>query len=182
MNGHEVLDKKNVIKEATWEYLLETGLAKASIGELCKEKKLSQSSLYYWYENKDDIWISAGKYGLSKVIEKLFVFTLEHACCKREYFDNLLKEIDKYSAEIRCVVQITVSPVYGERMREAMKEFNQGYADFAIRLMEAFGCSYEKAEYFIYAVLSAIVDYVIWDDGEKTQMLLDKLCERMQTV
>lgn len=182
MNGYDVLDKKNVIKRATWEYLLETGLAKASIGELCKKKNLAQSSLYYWYENKDDIWISAGKYGLSIVVEKLFSYTLENACNIRAYFDNLLKEIDKYRTEIRCVVQITVSPVYGERMREEMKAFNQGYADFAIKLTEAMGCSYEQAEYFIYAVLSAVVDYVVWDDGEKTQLLLDKLCETMQTV
>ena len=71
MKGYEMSEKKKAIIEATWEYLLGTGLANASIGDLCREAKLAQSSLYYWFENKDDIWISAGKYGLSKVVDAL---------------------------------------------------------------------------------------------------------------
>ena len=173
-------DKKRVIVQATWEYLLKTGLTNASVGDLCREAKLAQSSLYYWFENKDDIWISAGKYGLSKVVEKLFAFTLNHTNSPKEYFEVLLSEIDKYKEELRCVVQITVNPVYGERMRETMKEFNDSYADYAKGLVEIFGCTFDEAELFIYSTLSAIIDYVVWDDGEKTQILLNNLYKRIK--
>lgn len=179
MDGFNESDKKAAIVATTWEYLLEKGLGQASVGELCRETKLAQSSLYYWFENKDDIWISAGKYGLSKVIDKLFDFTLSHSASPKEYFDVLLKEIDNYKAELRCVIQITVSPIFGERMRETMKEFNYSYAEYAKKLIEIFNCTFEQAELFIYSTLSAIIDYVVWDDGEKTQMLLDNLYDRI---
>ena len=178
MDSYDMSGKKKAIIATTWEYLLKTGLSNASIGELCRETKLAQSSLYYWFKNKDDIWISAGKYGLSKVVNDLFAFTLNHTDSPKKYFDSLLQEIDKYKTEIRCVVQITVSPVYGERMRTTMKDFNHSYADYAKKLMEIFDCTFDQAELFIYSTLSAIIDYVVWDDGEKTQMLLDNLYDR----
>ncbi len=175
-------NKKREIITTTWEYLLQAGLANASVGELCRKTKLSQSSLYYWFDNKDDIWISAGKYGLSKVIADLFAFTLKYTASPKEYFDILLQEIDKYKTELRCVIQITVSPAFGERMRESMKEFNGSYAEYAKQLMRIFDCTFEQAELFIYSTLSAIVDYAVWDDGEKTQMLLDNLYQRVANI
>ncbi|MBR5156632.1 MAG: TetR/AcrR family transcriptional regulator [Clostridia bacterium] len=179
MDSFTMSDKKKTIIATTWEYLLKKGLANASIGDLCREAKLAQSSLYYWFDNKDDIWISAGKYGLSKVVDKLFAFTLKHTASPKQYFDILLEEIDKYKTELRCVIQITVSPVFGKRMRETMKDFNYSYADYAKKLMEIFNCTFDQAEIFIYSTLSAIVDYAVWDDGEKTQLLLDNLYNRI---
>lgn len=182
MTKYEMLNKKNEIIRAAWEYMLRTGLANASVGGLCKEENLAQSSLYYWFENKDDIWINAGKYGLAKVIDELFLYTINHANDIRGYFDSLLQEIDKYKSELSCVIQITVSPVFGERMRETMKGFNFAYAEFAEQLVETFDCTFKQAETFIYSTLSAIVDYVVWNDGEKTQLLLDNLYERISYV
>ena len=87
MDSYITSDKKQSIITTTWEYLLKTGLSNASIGDLCREAKLAQSSLYYWFENKDDIWISAGKYGISKVVSALLDFTLKHTDDIRKYFD-----------------------------------------------------------------------------------------------
>ena len=61
MDRFDTSDKRKEIITITWDYLLKTGLSNASVGDLCREAKLAQSSLYYWFENKDDIWISAGK-------------------------------------------------------------------------------------------------------------------------
>ena len=170
--------KKEIIK-TTWEYLLTTGLAQASIGELCRDAKLAQSSLYYWFENKDDIWIAAGKYGLSKVVDELFAFTLNHTDDVRKYFDTLLDEVEKYKYELRLAIQITTSPVFGERMREKSKDFRLLYEKYAEKLMGVFGCTHSQAEYFIYTIIASVIDYAIWDDGEKTQMLLENLYTRI---
>ncbi len=176
-------DKRKAIITTTWDYLLKVGLANASIGDLCREAKLAQSSLYYWFENKDDIWISAGKYGLSKVVDELFLFTLAHTNDVRKYFDTLLDEVEKYKYELRLAVQITTSPVFGERMREKSKDFRLLYEKFAEELMGIFGCTHEQTEYFIYTIIASVIDYAIWDDGEKTQMLLENLYKRiMETI
>lgn len=178
MNGYNLLDRKKEIIKTTWQYLLTTGLAHASIGELCRETKLAQSSLYYWFENKDDIWISAGKYGLSKVVDALIGYTLENRTNIRHYFDTVLDEVEKYKYELRTAIQLTTSPVFGERMRDKAKDFRFFYDKYAYELVSLFGCSYADAETFIYSIISFVVDYAIWDDKEKTQMLLENLYER----
>ncbi len=179
MDGLYVSDKRKAIIAATWEYLLRTGLSGASIGDLCREEKLAQSSLYYWFENKDDIWISAGKYGLSKVVDALMAFTLDHIDSVRKYFDTLLDEVEKYKYELRLALQITTSPVFGARMREKSKDFRLFYEIYAEKIMGIFGCTHHQAEVFIYSIIACVVDYAIWDDGEKTQMLLENLYERI---
>ena len=182
MDGFDMSDKKKAIIRATWEYLLKTGLANASIGELCREAKIAQSSLYYWFENKDDIWISAGKYGLSKVVDALFAFTLKHTEDIRKYFDTFLLEVEKYKYELRTALQITTSPVFGKRMRDKSKDFRLLYKKYAEKIIDIFGCTYLQAETFIYSIIAFVIDYAIWDDGDKTQMLLENLYERIVTV
>ncbi len=182
MDSFDESDRKKVIIVATWEYLLKTGMTNASIGDLCREAKLAQSSLYYWFENKDDIWISAGKYGISEVVGALLEFTFNHTADIRKYFDTLLDEVEKYKYELRLALQITTNPVYGERMREKAKDFRLWYEQYAEKLMEIFDCSYQQAEVFIYSIIAFVIDYAIWDDGDKTQMLLNNLYDRISTI
>ncbi len=172
-------EKKNAIVHTTWEYLLKTGLSHASIGELCKETKLAQSSLYYWFENKDDIWISAGKYGIAKVVDALLDYTLRHTNDIRKYFDTLLDEVEKYKYELRLAIQITTSPIFGDRMRGKALDFRLWYERYAEKLIGIFGCSHLQAEIFIYSIIAFVIDYVIWDDRDKTQMLLDNLHKKI---
>ena len=179
MDSYDLSDKKKTIISITWKYLLKTGLANASVGDLCKETGISQSSLYYWFENKDDIWISAGKYGLSKVVDELLSFTFSHTSDIRKYFDTLLNEVEKYKYELRLAVQITTSPIFGKRMRDKSKDFRLWYEKYAEKLIEIFGCTKLQAEIFIYSIIAFVIDYAIWDDGEKTQMLLDNLYDRV---
>lgn len=179
MGSYDMSDKKTEITKATWEYLLRTGLLKASIGELCRETKIAQSSLYYWFENKDDIWISAGKYGISNIVNALFVYTLNHTNDIRGYFDTLLDEVEKYKYDLRLAVQITTSPIFGERMRDKSKDFRLLYEAYAEKIIDIFGCTHHQAEVFIYSIIADVIDYAIWDDREKTQMLLENLYTRI---
>ena len=178
MDNFDASVKKNAIIATTWEYLLKTGLSDASVGELCKEAKLSQSSLYYWFENKDDIWISAGKYGTAKVVEALLDYTTDHLDNIRYYFDTLLDEVEKHKYELRLAVQITTSPVFGDRMREKALDFNPWYERYGLQLMHNFGCTVEQAQVFIFTIIAIVIDYAIWDEKDKAQMLLENLYER----
>lgn len=173
------MEKKQEIIKTTWEYLLEHGLSQSSVGELCRETKLSQSSLYHWFANKDDIWISAGKYGLSKVVDALFAYTLRHTEDVKGYFKTILDEAEKYKMELRLALQITTSSHFGERMREKSKDFRVFYESYAEELMKIFPCNYLQAEVFIYSIIAYVIDFAIWDDRIKTQMLLDNLYDRV---
>jgi len=171
MDSYDVSDKRKAIVEMTWEYLLKTGLGNASVGELCKETKLAQSSLYYWFENKDDIWIAAGKFGISKVVDALLEFTMSHTSNIRKYFDTLLHEVEKYKYELRLALQITTSPVFGDRMRERAHDFRLWYEKYAEKIIDIFGCTKLQAETFIYSIIAFVIDYALWDDREKQHYL-----------
>ena len=172
-------DKKVEITELVWQYLLKTGLAHASVGDLCREMKISQSSLYYWFENKDDIWISAGKYGISKVVEALFSYTFNHTDKIKDYFETLLGEVKKYKYDLRLAIQITTSPLYGQRMRDKAMDFRLMYENYGGEIIRIFRCTPNQAEVFIYSIIAFVIDYAIWDDPDKTQMLLDNLYARV---
>lgn len=178
MDNIHLSSKKEEIAKSAWKYMLKTGLAKASIGGLCRETEYGESTLYHYYKNKDDIWISAGKYGISYVVDNLLSFTLEHTDNVRTYFDTLLNEVEKYKFELRLAIQITTSPMYGERMRNRAMDFRVWYENYAEKLIYIFNCTHLQAENFIYSIISYVIDYVIWDDREKTQMLLESLYSR----
>ena len=180
MENGSMSDRKMEIIDITWQYLIKHGLEHSSIGELCRETGLAQSSLYYYFENKDDIWINAGKYGLAKVVDELFIFTFNHTDKVDFFFKELLNEAEKYKYELRLGVQITTSPVYGSRMRSKANDFRLLYERYAGKLMAIFNCTYLQAEVFIYSIIAYVIDYAIWDDREKTQMLLDNLHERVK--
>lgn len=182
MDSYSVYDKRQAIITTVWDYLLKKGLSNATIGDLCRDAKLAQSSLYYWFDNKDDIWISAGKHGISNVVNKLLEFTLNHTDDVRKYFDTLLDEVEKYKYELRLALQITTSPLFGEQMRNKAKDFRCWYEKYANTLIDIFECTYEQAETFIYSIIAYVIDYVIWDDREKTQMLLENLYSRIINV
>lgn len=179
MGGYDISDRKKEVIEAAWNYLLKTGIGNASVRELIRDTGLGQSTLYNYFENKDDIWISAGKYGISKVVDSLFTYTLQHINNVEEYFTGLLDETEKYKYELRLAIQITTSPVFGSRMRGRARDFRLWYDRYAEKLMEIFGCSNRQAEIFIYSIIAFVIDYAIWDDGDKTQMLLDNLRTRI---
>ncbi len=179
MDNLNMSDRKKEIIEITWNYLLKSGLSHASIGELCRDTKLAQSSLYHWFENKDDIWISAGKHGMSKVVDALLDYTFNHTSNIRKYFDTILDEVEKYKYELRLAIQITTNPIFGERMRDKAKDFRLWYEKYAEKLMTVFVCSHLQAETFIYSIIAYVIDYAIWDDRDKTQMLLENLYSRV---
>lgn len=182
MDKENASERKLEIIQTTWEYLLKNGIDHSSVGDLCRETGLAQSSLYHYFLNKDDIWISAGKFGLAKVVDALFEFTFNTTNDISYFFSNLLDVVEQYKYELRLGVQITTSPVYGERMRSKADDFHALYERYAGKIMGIFECTYLQAEIFIYSIIAYVVDYAIWDDRQKTQMLLDSLHSRVVTA
>ena len=79
-------------------------------------------------------------------------------------------------------VQITTSPIYGERMRGRSREFREFYKQFNSKIAETFGCTELQANVFIYSIISIVIDYVVWDDKDIAQMLLDNLHDRVNSA
>ncbi|MBR5218203.1 MAG: TetR/AcrR family transcriptional regulator [Clostridia bacterium] len=174
---------KNIEKEflePSFKYLVKNGLENTSVRDLCKVMGISYGSLYYWFEGKDEIYISVIKYGTSKVATRLFGVAFERLQNPDFFCDTFLDEIDKCKSEFRLIMQATSSPVYGDRLRECAMDFKAIYNEHIEKLSKSTGCPVEEMTSIIYMLISILTDYVVWEDRESSQMLLNTICKHLK--
>ena len=174
---------KNVEKdflEPSFSHLVKHGLENTSVRDLCKAMGVSSGSVYYWFEGKDDVYISAVKYGISKVANKLFEFAFDTMSDPKLFFDSFLQEIDKYKPELRLIFQVTTSPVYGDIIRNKAEEFKEIYEKYINKLSKMLDCSPEKLTPIIFMLISVLVDYVVWEDTPVSEMQMKYLYDSLQ--
>lgn len=164
---------KNAFLERLFPVLVEHGLENITIRELCKETRIVQGSLYYWFKDKTSIVCEAAEYGLKTVTDQIFAYVFASLNDLRGFFSSCLDEIGKYQKELRFVYQLAASPVYGKRIRETGKELDLIYDQYTHKLSALLNCDEQTLQPLVYLFISAVLDYVIWDEKEKSQMQLE---------
>ncbi|MEE0410256.1 MAG: TetR/AcrR family transcriptional regulator [Clostridia bacterium] len=175
MREQNTKDVKKEFLTTAFDYLVKHGLENTSVRDLCKETKISYGSIYYWFDGKDDIYINATKYGISKVAEALFDYAFEAMKDMKSFCDGFLDEVDKYKDEFRLILQVTSSPVYGDTIRSKAEDFNPIYKAHTEHMSEMFSLDLEDMLPMIYLLISILVDYVVWNDRASSQMQLNFL-------
>ena len=173
MRERPTKDVREKFLEASFGYLTENGLDNISLRELGKKTGISLGSVYYWFEGKDGLIISAAEYGLGKVAEQIFDYAFKNMNDMKAFFGSCIEEISKYKMQLRFIYQIATSPIYGEWMRSRADELNCLYESYAEKLSKLLGCSVEEMAPLVYMFNSIILDYVVWDDLEKTKLQLN---------
>ncbi len=185
MREQVVKDVEKEFLEPSFRYLVKNGLENTSVRDLCKAMDISYGSLYYWFDGKEDFYISVVKYGVSKVAGKLFAVAFERMKEPKLFFDTFLDEVEKYKLELRLVFQFATSPDYGNAIRHKAEDFKTNYEKYIAELSEMLGISAEKTAPIIYMLISILVDYVVWEDTEVSQMqlrfLYDVMTSQIQT-
>ena len=164
---------KNELSERIFPYLVKLGLENVSIRELCKSTGIVQGTLYYWFKDKTNIVCEATEWGLKKVTDEIFDYVFESLDDLRGFFSNCLDEISKYKKELCFIYQLAASPVYGEKIRADGKELNFIYDKYIRRLSERLNCDEQTLSPLVYLFISAVLNYVIWDEREKVQTQLE---------
>lgn len=166
------IDRSKIL-ESIFPYLVNQGLENITIRELCKATGIAQGSLYYWFDDKTNIVCETTLYGLRKVTDEIFEYVFENLDNLRGLFSSCLDELCKYKKELRFVYQLAASPVYGEIIRDAGQDFNFIYNRYTHRLAIFLSCDENKLKPLVYLFISAVLDYIIWDEREKSQMQLE---------
>lgn len=172
MREQVVKDVEKDFLEPSFRYFVENGLENTSIRDLCKAMGISYGSLYYWFDGKDDFYTSVMGYGIEKVAGKLFNVAFERLSEPKLFFDTFLDEIDKHILEMRVVFQFAASPEYGKLLRHKTEAFKELYARYIDGLSKILGIEEKKTAPIIYLLISILVDYVLWEDKEASQMQL----------
>ncbi len=164
---------KNELSEKVFPYLVKRGLENVSIRELCKGTGIVQGTLYYWFKDKTSIVCEVTEWGLKKVTDEIFEYVFASLDDLRSFFSNCLDEISKYKKELCFIYQLAASPVYGEKMRADGKELNFIYDKYIRRLSERLNCDEHTLRPLVYLFISAVLNYVVWDEKEKVQTQLE---------
>lgn len=164
---------KSELSERVFPYLVKLGLENISIRELCKGTGIAQGTLYYWFKTKTNIVCETTEWGLKKVTDEIFDYVFASLDDLRSFFSNCIDEISKYKKELCFVYQLAASPVYGEKMRADGKELNFIYDKYIHRLSERLNCDEQTLRPLVYLFISAVLNYVIWDEREKVQTQLE---------
>ena len=179
MRGQVVTDIEKEFLDPAFRYLVNNGLENTSIRDLCKVMNVSYGSIYYWFDGKDDVYISSVKYGIGKVAKNLFGFAFENMDKPEKFFGEFLETVDLYKAELKLITQVAASPVYGDRIREKADEFHKSYGKYIEDLATQLGCEAEELTPIIYMIISVLVDYVVWEDYEISRMQMKTLYDLM---
>ena len=182
MREQIVKDIEKEFLEPSFKYLVNNGLENTSVRDLCKAMNISYGSIYYWFEGKDDIFISVVKYGIAKVVGKIFDFVFEKIKNPEKFFNEFLDEVDQYKPELRLVFQFAASPEYGNAIRTKAEEFKAGYSENIVQLAKIIDSTPEKVAPIIYSLISVVVDYAIWEDREASEMQIEFLRNILVTM
>lgn len=169
---HNIEDE---ILSKSFDYLTKNGLENVSLRELCKATEISMGSIYYWFIGKDELIIDTVKYGLDKVADALFTFAFENMYNLKKFFDESLGEISKHRLALRFIYQVTTSPVYGAQMREKAEDLKVTYDRYIKKLSVLFECNPERIAPLVYMYISIIMDYIVWEDLETSELQMKYL-------
>jgi len=173
------VDIEKTFLEPAFNYLVKNGLENSSMRDLCKAMGVSSGSVYYWFEGKDDIYVSTVKYGIKKIVDKMFAIFLEHVDSPRLFFDVFLDEVDKYKDEFRLAVQVTSSPVYGRYIIKKTDEFKPIYDRYITMLCEEINISKEIMRPIVYMLIAVLTDYAVWNDREAAEMSVESIYKNL---
>lgn len=90
----------------------------------------------------------------------------------RKFFDECLSEINKHKNELRFIYQMAASPVYGGKIRGKGQDLNLIYDKYVEMLALRLQCNTQELKPLVYLFISAVLDYVVWEDTENMQMQL----------
>ncbi len=180
MFNEEVKSTKQRVLEGTFDFLIKNGLENLSIRNVCNHTGLAKGTITHYFYKKDDMICAAAEYGLKCISDRVFKYFYSDASDVDKFFDTCLEYIDEVKNELRFIYQVASSPVYGERLHNSTFRFRHSYDDYARKLADMSGGSFEDIQPIIYSFAATIVDYAIWQDRKETQIQLNYLCKMLK--
>lgn len=168
-------DNRIDILKSSFEYLSKSGLENISMRDLCKGIGISIGSVYYWFENKEQLIAETAEYGLLKVSDDIFSHVLMALDDIHSSFEICMEKIEEHHESLRYIYQLACSPVYCDLLRKMCANLEPVYHEYAIKLSKELGISVDKAMPLVYLFVSAVLDFAVWGNKEQTVVQLDYL-------
>lgn len=162
--------KKDVILRKCFECLTEKGIEATTIKDFSDATGMSMSSIYYWFEDKDEIVLDAVEWGLDENVKILFNFAFKNTDNLTKLCEGIKELAREYKKQFRLIFQVATSPQYGEKVRRFSSKLDFEYKRYTDILSEKLAISFDFLYPFINLFVSSFVDCVMWDRWDKFDM------------
>ena len=162
--------KKDIVLQQCFECLTEKGIESITIKDFSTATGMAMSSIYYWFEDKDEIVLDAVEWGLHKNIDEIFDYAFENIANLEKVCDGILGIAQNRKKEFCLIFQIATSPQYGNHIREYAEKLDNIYKRYTDALSEKLNIQSDKLYPYINLCVSSFVDCVIWDDWDKLKL------------
>ena len=142
----ENVQKESVLKKC-FECLVANGLEGASINNFSSATGMTASSLYYWFEDKDEIVLDAIEYGMTHILGKIFEYAKQHIDNVEEMFAAMQDTLDNAKAEFYKKFEVK------ERSTKKSFSFTKSYKQLYASTTLSFGCSIRYCNFLISAAV-----------------------------
>ncbi len=173
MRAKSSLHIRNKFLKMSCEHMSEFGLEQTSLRELCKNTGISSGSLYYWFNNKDELIIAAAEFGFDNISSRIFDCNFDDIKNIKDFFDANMSRIKKFQNQLRFIYQVATSPMYGDKLRAKVEVFNSDCEKYTQKLANSLNYPADELKPFIYMYIDTVLDFIIWNNEEKTRTQLD---------
>ena len=159
--------KKEVVLSKCFGCLMEKGIEATTIKDFSEATGMATSSIYYWFEDKDEIVFDATNYCINYVVDNIFTYSMQHLNNIPTFFNEFPDFVQDYKSPLKTIIQITTSKKYGEKIKETFSYTENLYDKCAERISSLLNAEYSKVRILVDLFVSTMIDYVIWDEKEK---------------
>lgn len=171
--------KKDVVLSKCFECLTEKGIESTTIKDFSETTGMAASSIYYWFEDKDEIVLDAVKWGLDENVKILFDYVFKHTADLHKLCEGIKILALEKKTQFRLIFQVATSPQYGERVRQYSVWLETEYKRYTETLSENLNMKFESLYPFVKLFISVFIDCIIWDSWDeydlKTEYIINSI-------
>lgn len=162
--------RKDVVLRKCFECLTEKGIEAVTIKDFSEATGMASSSIYYWFEDKDEIVLDAVKWGLDDNVKALFDYAFNHTDDLEKACEGIKKLAQQKKTHFRLVFQVTTSPQYGERIRKYSEKLDSCYQEYTEILSKKLNINFDELYPFVKLFISVLIDCIIWDSWDEFEL------------
>lgn len=159
--------KKEVVLQQCFECLTEKGIESITIKDFSVATGMAMSSIYYWFEDKDEIVLDSVEWGLDEYVRIIFDYAFEHTDDLIKLCEGIKELAQKNKKQFRLIFQIATSPQYGESVRRFSDKLDLEYERYTEILSKKLNLNFDILYPYVSLFISVFIDCVIWDSWDK---------------
>lgn len=177
---NEYNSKRNAVINVCLEQFVDKGLYGTTSRDLSKALNLQSAGMYSYFENKDDAIVACAEQAAIRLEQQLFGVAFE--CLRSEKRDLspvkiLAKEL---SPMMRFFTQVCSTDKYEEQMRPILKKLSHRYESYVDGVAKITSLPVEKARPLVFIGVTAIANYMVYQEDAYIDPLLNIVAKELQ--